>query len=227
MTRLNQQVHVTAQKTLLHIYIFTPVGQKEILPVTWRGNTWPVDLNGTRTAFSQICKSPTRFVSLCSRYVFLLFFYLIPGVPWPFGTLNCFPVDPLVILSMLGPFLKHDWIQRERKAQDSLGCEGLAHQIYWQKKLNNPRCHSWVLLNGLAARRESPPSQMLLIYFQLALLPWCCPVEGPTAHTNKFIKCAYIWGAIWHRLFYTITYNKLTTFCLVDVSEVQPGVTES
>lgn len=36
MTRLNQQVHVAAQKTLLHVDIFTAVGQQKGLSVTWR-----------------------------------------------------------------------------------------------------------------------------------------------------------------------------------------------
>lgn len=39
VTRLDQQVHVAAQKALLHVDIFTTVGQQEGLPVTWRRNT--------------------------------------------------------------------------------------------------------------------------------------------------------------------------------------------
>lgn len=39
VTRLDQQVHVAAQKELLHVDIFTAVGQQEGLPVTWRRNT--------------------------------------------------------------------------------------------------------------------------------------------------------------------------------------------
>ncbi len=53
MTCLNQQVHVAAQKTLLHVDIFTAVGQQEGLSVTWRRNIWPLD-NETEIALFTI-----------------------------------------------------------------------------------------------------------------------------------------------------------------------------
>lgn len=40
VTRLNQQVHVAAQKTLLHVDVFTAVRQQEGLSVSWKRNTW-------------------------------------------------------------------------------------------------------------------------------------------------------------------------------------------
>lgn len=45
MTRLNQQVHVTPQETLLHVDIFTAVGQQEGLPVTCRRSTFSFNTN--------------------------------------------------------------------------------------------------------------------------------------------------------------------------------------
>lgn len=41
MTCLNQQIHVAAQKMLLHVDIFTPVRQQERLSVAWWRDTWP------------------------------------------------------------------------------------------------------------------------------------------------------------------------------------------
>lgn len=38
MARLNQQVHVAAQKTLLHVDVFASVRQQEVVTVTWKSN---------------------------------------------------------------------------------------------------------------------------------------------------------------------------------------------
>lgn len=36
VTRLHQQVHVTAQEALLHVDVLTTVREQESLPVTWK-----------------------------------------------------------------------------------------------------------------------------------------------------------------------------------------------
>lgn len=64
--------------------------------------------------------------------------------------------------------------------------ECLIYQTCWQMRLNNPRCHSWVLPNVLSAQRESPPSRTWLKHFLSAPLPWCCLLAGPAGNTKKW-----------------------------------------